>query len=298
MAVASKRATPKRLRNVLEYAAANPQGVDRRAGVIRGVKILGLQSTNGGRYLPEAVRSARGLYEGAAVMVNHPGRPNEERKVEHQIGWLENVRVVESQGLRGDFHVVKSHPMANVVFELAERRPDKLGFSHNAVCLESSRSGESVYEAIRQVRSVDLVCRPATAKSIFESVAGDGSLAAGPSFFALFIGKAREIFDDQNRTPAEKPTAIEKVARDVFSAEASLSGSDTTSATGDATDATESHHRVDRRQLPPRVDRRHEFNAAFARATGGVSCHLADATAPPRNGRGAEYDSLFAHALR
>ena len=51
-------------------------GVDREAGVLRGVKILGLQSRNGRSYLPEALSAASKLYEGAKVNVNHPkGNP-------------------------------------------------------------------------------------------------------------------------------------------------------------------------------------------------------------------------------
>ncbi len=45
--------------------------VDRQQGVIRGVKILGLQSRNGRVYRPEALVEAAPLYEGAKVNVNH-----------------------------------------------------------------------------------------------------------------------------------------------------------------------------------------------------------------------------------
>ena len=46
--------------------------VDRQAGVIRGVKVLGLESRNGRTYLPEALAQAAQLYEDAKVNVNHP----------------------------------------------------------------------------------------------------------------------------------------------------------------------------------------------------------------------------------
>jgi hypothetical protein len=50
--------------------------VDREAGVIRGVKVLGLESRNGRTYLPEALAQAAQLYEDAKVNVNHPkGNP-------------------------------------------------------------------------------------------------------------------------------------------------------------------------------------------------------------------------------
>ena len=50
--------------------------VDRGAGVIRGIKILGLRSRNAREYKPEALARAVGMYEGAKVNVNHPkGHP-------------------------------------------------------------------------------------------------------------------------------------------------------------------------------------------------------------------------------
>ena len=47
-------------------------GVEREAGVVRGVKILGLTSRNGRVYPAAVLEQARGLYEGAKVNVNHP----------------------------------------------------------------------------------------------------------------------------------------------------------------------------------------------------------------------------------
>jgi hypothetical protein len=80
---------------------------------------------------------------------------------------------VESDGLYGDLHFLKSHPMAEQVCEIAWRNQSQMGFSHNAVVRESrdrSRGGEVVFEAIERVRSVDVVCSPATTSGIFESV--------------------------------------------------------------------------------------------------------------------------------
>ena len=45
--------------------------VDRGAGIIRGVKILGLESRNGRRYPAETLLRAVELYDGAKVNVNH-----------------------------------------------------------------------------------------------------------------------------------------------------------------------------------------------------------------------------------
>ncbi len=61
--------------------------VDRPAGVIRGVKMLGLESRNGRTYLPEALAQAARLYEDAKVNVNHPkGNPAGPRDYQDRIG--------------------------------------------------------------------------------------------------------------------------------------------------------------------------------------------------------------------
>ena len=61
--------------------------VDAAAGVVRGVKILGLTSRNGRSYKPEALAAAIPLYEGAKVNVNHPrGAPTAPRDYQDRIG--------------------------------------------------------------------------------------------------------------------------------------------------------------------------------------------------------------------
>jgi len=132
-----KNDTRRKTVSVLELAADRPRGVDRRGGVIFGAKILSLRSRNGPRYAPEALKRAAGLYEGSQVFIGHPERerPDAERNPSDMIGWLRNVRT-ESDGLRGDLHFVKAHPMAGVLAEVAERNPAALGLSHNAVVVE------------------------------------------------------------------------------------------------------------------------------------------------------------------
>ena len=57
---------------ILRLREARPWASTASAGVIRGVKILGLESRNGRSYLPEALAQAAALYEDAKVNVNHP----------------------------------------------------------------------------------------------------------------------------------------------------------------------------------------------------------------------------------
>lgn len=144
--------------------------VDRENGVIRGVKILGLESANGRSYSREAVSKAKGLYEGRSVNVNHANKlkPGEDRRLEDRFGRLTNVRE-ESSGLYGDLEYIKSHSMAESVIEAAERMPEQLGLSHCAEGRLAKRNGKNLVEEITSVRSVDLVSDPATTRSLFES---------------------------------------------------------------------------------------------------------------------------------
>ena len=77
--------------------------VDRAAGRIRGVKVLGLESRNGRTYLPEALAQAVPLYEGAKVNVNHPkGGPQSPRDYQDRIGAIRNVALRPGEGLFAD----------------------------------------------------------------------------------------------------------------------------------------------------------------------------------------------------
>ena len=87
--------------------------VDRRAGVIRGVKVLGLESRNGRTYLPEALAQAAQLYEDAKVNVNHPkGNPGGPRDYQDRIGTIRHVTVNPGEGLFGDFYFNPKHALA------------------------------------------------------------------------------------------------------------------------------------------------------------------------------------------
>ena len=168
--------------------------VDNEAGVIRNVRILGPKSANGRRYLPEAIRNARGLYEGRAVNVNHPPRmtPDGDRKVEDRIGWLQAV-AVRDDGLNGCLYLLKSHPFTAVVLEAAERNPQLLGLSHNAEGKTKREYNVIVVEEIISVRSVDLVADPASTPGLFESRDGFTALHDRPGAAATAEDFLRSI---------------------------------------------------------------------------------------------------------
>jgi hypothetical protein len=161
---------------LVEITRSTSLRVDRDAGVIHGVKVLGLVSANNRRYTRAAIEKARPLYEGIRVNIDHPhdARPDERRRLADRLGRLENIRATDA-GLFADLHYLKSHPLAAMTVEAAERMPEALGLSHNAVGRVVKHQQETIVEEIMQVRSVDVVSDPATTKSLFEEERGQGS---------------------------------------------------------------------------------------------------------------------------
>jgi hypothetical protein len=143
--------------------------VDRDHGVIRGVKIIGLPSRNGRRYLPQALSQAASLYEGAKVNVNHPkGHPLAPRDYQDRIGVIRAVESRDGEGLFGDFHYNPRHALAEQLVWDAEHAPENVGFSHNVLARTARQGDDVVVEAITQVQSVDLVADPAATRGLFE----------------------------------------------------------------------------------------------------------------------------------
>ena len=148
--------------------------VDRQAGVIRGVRVLGRQSKNDGgmrEYSDRALSDAAQLYKNASVNLNHPPRenPTGERDVRDRIGWIADPEV-RDDGVYADLHVLRAHPHAAALFEIAERNPSQLGLSHNAEGkTERQNDGRNVVQNLEKVRSIDLVDKPATNSGLFEN---------------------------------------------------------------------------------------------------------------------------------
>lgn len=154
--------------------------VDRAAGVIYGVKYLGSTSPNrhgqegvdGTDYLEAAMKESIPIYEGRQIFIDHPeGRKaTTERSVRDLIGSLKNCRI-ESGEAYADLHYLKGVPDAEKVVTIAESQPELIGLSHNADGRgrRDPKRRRYVIESIPAVRSVDVVTRPATTKSLYES---------------------------------------------------------------------------------------------------------------------------------
>lgn len=143
--------------------------IDREAGIIYGLAILGPESANGRRYSEAAMRSALGLYEGRPSNANHV-RGTDDPNVYDRLGIWYKPRLENGQ-IKGDFHYAKTHPLAERLLEAAER-PDLhnlFGFSHDALGSEKPGSNGSIIESIDRVHYVDLVADPATVKGVWES---------------------------------------------------------------------------------------------------------------------------------
>src|SRR5258708_1346534 len=60
------------LTDLREFTSAAPVGsIDREAGIIRGVKVIGCDSKNGYSYTKESLNEAVPLFNGAVVNVEH-----------------------------------------------------------------------------------------------------------------------------------------------------------------------------------------------------------------------------------
>jgi hypothetical protein len=185
--------------------------VDRGEGVIRGVKILGLESRNRRSYLPEALAQAARLYEDAKVNVNHPkGNPGAPRDYQDRMGMIRNVSARPGEGLFADFYFNPKHALAEQLIWDAEHAPENVGFSHNVEARTVRQGDRIVVEAITRVQSVDLVADPATTRSLFESAA---QKVPGNSDI-LTVDKARAItVEDLKR---DYPELVEELCREAL----------------------------------------------------------------------------------
>lgn len=148
-----------------EDVAAAHDRIDREAGVIYGVHVLGAESRNGRRYSEQAMQTGVSLYENRVVYVDHRKGAPAERSLLEAFGHLKSLRR-EGEKVVGDLHYLKTHAAAPQLLERIEREMP-IGLSHDAEG-PMDRTGRIV-EDLTHVYSVDLVLNPATNQSLFES---------------------------------------------------------------------------------------------------------------------------------
>ncbi len=157
--------------NLFEYvdSAGATLRVDKNAGILRGVKLIGLTSKNGRRYRETALLKAEKLYEEAKVNINHPKEgPLAPRDYQDRLGVIRGVGLRQGEGLFGDLHFNPKHALAEQLIWDAQHNPSNVGFSHNIQAQVSHEGETTVVEAIARVQSVDLVADPAATRGLFE----------------------------------------------------------------------------------------------------------------------------------
>src|SRR5262245_41817299 len=187
--------------------------VDRKAGVIRHVRVLGWKSKNGREYDPRGINPT--AYEGKPVNVGHSER-GRDRHPGERFGWLQNVSK-DSSGVWADLHFLKSDPLAEKVCEAAERCPALYGLSHVVAAgdySERRQGGRVVIEAVHRVMSVDIVADPAATDSLFESRPRPRPAAAA----ALRESSAPATGWLGEHSRRERAAALRRAGRDVLTA--------------------------------------------------------------------------------
>lgn len=139
------------------------------APIIKGVKVLGVESKNGRKYPVEVMQKALEKYDGAMVNIDHP-KGDEPRSYEDRFGRLVNPRL-EADGIYADLSYNPKHPLAEGFAWWAANDPSAVGLSHNAQArTKLNREGVEEIEEIVEVTSVDLVAEPATTAGLMECV--------------------------------------------------------------------------------------------------------------------------------
>lgn len=145
---------------------------DESAGLLRGVKLLGLRSRNRRSYDTDGVReSAPKVLVGARIFIDHPADPSTVRSYRDSFGVVESVEYRAGKGWFGDIRFNPKHQVATQFAWDVRNNHRNMGFSINGRAQQGGRdkNGDTVVESLLEIRSVDVVTRPGTTNGIFES---------------------------------------------------------------------------------------------------------------------------------
>lgn len=147
----------KRVQESFQQLSGTPED-----GVLRDCLLVGIRSRNGRNYPVAVLESAKPLYEGRKIFVDH-NYDGGKRKIRERWAMAKDVRVDET-GLRGDVHYLESHAATPSILE-AIAKFDDIGFSHDA---DIALDGQGNCKEIAHVYSIDIVNDPATTKNVRE----------------------------------------------------------------------------------------------------------------------------------
>lgn len=145
---------------------STPLVVDKAAGIIKDVLVLGTASRGMGVYPAPVMQAAVQKYEGMPTFVNHT-RDGSHPSYDNKLGVHRNPHM-SPEGIRTDFHFNPEHRCASQLVWDAENDPRNVGFSHDADCAYEVQNGKRVVRSIDKVYSIDLVTRPGTTGGLFE----------------------------------------------------------------------------------------------------------------------------------
>ena len=196
------------------------EAVDAEAGIVRGVKLLGLRSGNrnpdgsvGRVYDTVGVQeSAAKLFPGARVFIDHPDNPGQTRRYADAFGVVENHRFVPGKGHFGDLRYNTSHRLAAQFAEDVKKFPRGLGFSINAAirpAKSKAPDGAMVVESLEFLRSVDVVTRPATAVGVFEQADPAQAVAEGKGESSVELKELQAALESMKADAAKATQALE-----------------------------------------------------------------------------------------
>lgn len=198
------------LDNITE--SLNPQAtqsaklaVDRDAGVIRGLKIMGLVR-KGPDGKPRRIYEETALAEAVAtgkfedVICNYTPHHESSKKVgvkdsrpvTETLGKFKNVKFVKGSGVFGDLHYLKTVKFTETLCEACERMPDLWGFSPVMDGETTLKGNVQHVMKIEVVKCVDLVRDPATTQSLAESQDSEQEAVCES------CGKAKSILESQD----------------------------------------------------------------------------------------------------
>ena len=182
--------------------------VDVNAGLIKNVKLVGFNSKNNRVYSRKCLEDALKLYEGAPVNANHVDS-DKEVSIYDRLGKIQNVKMTDD-GVFGDFHFLKTHPMAERVLEAADKMPELFGFSHRAQgTVKSNKSGPEEVSKISNVLSVDLVSDPATTRSLSEAISNKGDNKMDDKEKEVEKDTMQEEYDDMKKKMSDMKDVCE-----------------------------------------------------------------------------------------
>jgi len=209
--------------------------------VVRGVLLCGPTSANRRRYLKEAFAPpGRKLYEGRPCYLNHLGGGRASNRYEDLLGNFFNERRRDDGMPVADLKINPRHPFADKFLHDCEFNPSACGLSHHVDPGQyAGRVVGGVLEInlVKAVRSVDVVCDPATTRGLFETQGGRPPLRlahvwrrgrrptyphsgahpmkvpTGLAFTASILEDTASVLTDRSRTGGIRPVAAAALAR-------------------------------------------------------------------------------------